>query len=98
MPTIRLVDWQDDLVVVRSTNDPAMAAAGPGRVSVPLVELRRQAALNPSLEVTGTMNGHIVELGPREGQEHIEPLGLLERKLSLFRPVWVGPEQRCSNG
>ena len=98
MPTVRLVDWQDDLVVVRSTNDPAMAAAGPGRVSVPLVELRRQAALNPSLEVTGTMNGHIVELGPREGQEHIEPLGLLERKLSLFRPVWVGPEQRCSNG
>lgn len=96
LPTVRLVDWQDDFVVIEESNDPALATAHGGVVGVPLIALRRIATERPALEVHGRRDGRPVVYGPGPGQIPLEPLPAWQAKLMLFRPVAVASTPFCS--
>jgi hypothetical protein len=99
--SLQIVDWQDDLVRIRSaTVEPYRRFAAEG-VSFPLLELRRRLSEDAQAGVSGI--SMVVE---HRGVEHVSaamethpvfaaPLeNLLVRKLTLFRPVY--PNARCS--
>lgn len=96
LPTYRLVDWQSDLVVIRESNDPAMASGEDGRLGIPLLGLRRMAMADPGLVVTGDLHGRQVTFGPGEGQVELAPLSWWEEKFLLFRPVPVDGTPYCT--
>jgi hypothetical protein len=96
IPSMRLTDWQDDLVVIDSSNDAAFDSAGGREIGTPLMALRRRATAFPSLVVKGRLDGKPVEYGPGAGQTHLEPLPWWQSKLLLFRPVAVGDRPFCS--
>jgi hypothetical protein len=97
MPVVHLTSWQDDFVVIESSNDPAMAAAQGGRAGVPLLALRREAQAKPDLVVVGTVNGQRQVFGPGPGQQHFTPLGFFEDKFAMLRPVAVSSQRYCNN-
>lgn len=97
IPTVHLTDWQEDLVVMESTNDDAIETAGGGHIGIPLMSLRRMAMDNPDLEVTGDLHGKTVTFGPRAGQTKFAPLEWWEYKFLLFRPVVIDKTPYCSN-
>jgi hypothetical protein len=97
LPTLRVVDWQDDLVIIHSTNDPKLESAEDGHLGIPLVALRRLAMDDPDLEVVGDLHGKRTTFGPGEGQVRLEPLPQWQYKLFLFRPVPVDGEPFCTN-
>jgi hypothetical protein len=99
--SLQIVDWQDDLVRIRSaTVEPYRRYAAEG-VSFPLLELRRRLSDDARAGVSGI--SMVLEY---RGVEHVSaemekdrvfaaPLEhLLVRKLTLFRPVY--PRARCS--
>ncbi len=96
LPTVHLTDWQDDFVVVESSNDPVLAATEDGRAGVPLLALRQLATEDPELVVVGTLHGERVTFGPGDGQRELEPLTGWQAKLLHFRPVAVSDRAFCS--
>lgn len=96
IPSMRITTWQDDLVVIDSSNDPAFDSAGGREIGTPLMALRRRATAFPGLEVKGHLDGKAVEYGPGAGQTHLAPLPWWQSKLLLFRPVAVGDKPFCS--
>ena len=96
LPTLHLTDWQDDFVVIESSNDSTLASTDEGRAGVPLLALRQLANDNPDLVVVGTMRGERVTFGPGEGQRRLEPLTGWEAKFLHFRPVAVSDRAFCS--
>lgn len=96
IPSIRVTDWQDDLVVIDSSNDAEINTAGGREIGIPLMALRRRATAFPDLVVKGRLDGRPVEYGPGAGQTHLEPLPWWQAKLLLFRPVAVGDQPFCS--
>lgn len=96
MPTWRLTDWQDDMVVLESSNDEELSAGARNKMALPLVALRRMAMDDPSLQVTGRLNGRSVTWGPDDGQVALEPLPQWQYKLFLFRPVTTDGRPYCS--
>lgn len=97
MPVVHLTSWQDDFVVIESSNDPTMAAAQGGRAGVPLLALRREAQAKPDLVVVGTVNGQRQVFGPGPGQQQFAPLGFFEDKFAMLRPVAVSSQRYCNN-
>lgn len=97
MPHLRVVDWQDEMVTVDSSSDPQLDSSK-GLLAVPLAEIRRRAAADPDLTVTGRLDGRTVTWGPGAGQVPIEPLPAWLGKLMLFRPVPVTDAPFCGNG
>jgi hypothetical protein len=95
-PSLRLVDWQDEMVRIQSTNDPSMETAEGGNLAIPLMELRRMAMEDPGLVVEGELHGRPVTFGPEPGQTELEPLPAWQHKLLHFRPVPVGGQPFCS--
>ena len=99
--SLQVVDWQDDLVRIRSaTVEPYRRYAAEG-VSLPLLELRRR--LNDDAQAGASGISMVVEYRDVEHasaamETHpvfAAPLeNLLVRKLTLFRPVY--PYARCS--
>jgi len=96
LPTVHLTDWQDDVVVIESSNDPGLSEADGGVVEVPLMALRRLATDDPGLVVTGRLHGETVTFGPGPGQRRLEPLSGWEYKFLHFRPVAAGDQPFCS--
>lgn len=97
MPTIRATDWQEEFVVIESSNDPALEAAEDGRAGVPLMALRRLAMDDPDLVVVGMLDGERITFGPEPGQRHLEELSYWEYKFLHFRPVAASDRPFCSN-
>lgn len=96
LPSYRVVDWQEDLVVIQESNDPAMDGAEGGRLALPLLGLRRLAMDDPDLVVTGDLHGKRLTWGPGEGQRELEPLPWWQYRLVLFRPVPVDGSPYCT--
>lgn len=96
MPSLRLVDWQDELVIIESSNDPSISSGDPGHLGIPLLALRQVAMTNPGLEVTGTLHGQRVVFGPEEGQRRFEPVDGWLQRYPHFRPVAVTDDPFCS--
>ncbi|MET1059909.1 MAG: hypothetical protein ABWX84_09940 [Nocardioides sp.] len=96
LPTVHLTDWQDDFVVIETSNDPALASAEDGRAGVPLLALRELATDNPDLVVVGTLHGERVTFGSGDGQRHLEPVTGWQAKFLHFRPVAVSDRAFCS--
>lgn len=96
IPSMRLTDWQDDLVVIDSSNHATFKSVAGKQVGVPLMALRWRATSFPQLTVAGQLDGRTVEYGPAPGQTHLEPLPWWQAKLLLFRPVAVGESTFCS--
>jgi hypothetical protein len=96
MPAIRLTDWQKELVVIESSNDPAFNSVGGRDIGIPLMAIRRRATSFPGLTVTGRVDGKSVEFGPERGMTPLQPLPWWESKFLLFRPVAVGDHPFCS--
>lgn len=98
MPTHRLVDWQNDMVVIESSNSPLFDDVSPGRMAVPLLALRRLAMDEPNLQVVGTLHDRRLAFGPKPGQRALDPLPYWQYKWLLFRPVAVGEPGYCTMG
>jgi hypothetical protein len=97
LPTLRVVNWQDDMVTIHSTNDPELESAKDGHLGIPLVALRRMAMDNSDLVVVGDLHGERLTFGPEAGQVRLDPLPRWQYKLFLFRPVPVDGKPFCSN-
>jgi hypothetical protein len=97
MPALRLTDWQDELVVVESSNAEQLRGLPAGVVGVPLLALRQMAATDPDLVVSGVLDGRHVTYGPGAGQTALQPPPWWQQKLLLFRPVSVSGVPFCSN-
>ena len=98
MPSLRLTDWQDDMVVLVSSTDAELQAGADNDLAVPLVALRRIAMDRPELEVTGVLDGQTVTFGPQEGQTELEPLPAWHYRLFLLRPVPTTDAPFCPQG
>lgn len=96
MPSWRLTDWQDEMVLLRSSNDPQLQTGADSGLSVPLVALRRIAGEQPGLVVTGELDGRVTTWGPGPDQEQLEPLPAWIAKVFLLRPVMASDEPFCS--
>lgn len=96
MPNLRLTTWQDDLVVIKDSSDPALASAGERGLAVPLMGLRRAATDDPNLEVEGYISGRAITFGPEDEQTHLEPLPWWQYRLLLFRPTPAQDQRFCS--
>lgn len=96
MPSVHLTDWQDDMVILRSSNDAGLQSGADKSLAVPLVALRRYAMDDPGLEVTGVLHGRTVEFGPEEGQTALEALPYWQYKYLLMRPVVSNATSFCS--
>jgi hypothetical protein len=96
LPSTHLTPWQDDFVVIESSNAPALETADGGRLGLPLVELRRMAMDDPDLVVTGRLHGEDVTFGPGDGQRALAPLPWWQHKFLHFRPVVTGDTPFCS--
>ena len=96
LPTVHLANWQDDFVIVESSNDPGLAATENGRAGVPLMALRQRAADNPALVVVGSLHGETVTFGPNDGQRRLVPPEGWQSKFLQFRPVAVSDRPFCS--
>ncbi|GAA5137124.1 hypothetical protein GCM10023339_77000 [Alloalcanivorax gelatiniphagus] len=98
MPSWRLTDWQEDMVVLVSSTDPELQAGADNDLAVPLVALRRINMDRPGLEVTGVLDGETVTFGPGEGQTELEPLPAWHYRLFLLRPVPTTDAPFCPQG
>jgi hypothetical protein len=98
MPSWRLTDWQDDMVVLRSSTDPELQAGADNDLAIPLVALRRIAMDRPGFEVTGELDGETVTFGPKDGQTELEPLPAWQHRLFLLRPVPTTDAPFCPQG
>ncbi len=98
MPSWRLTDWQDDMVVLVSSTDEELQAGADNDLAVPLVALRRIAMDRPGIEVTGVLDGETVTFGPGEGQTKLEPLAAWQYRLFLLRPVPTTDAPFCPQG
>lgn len=96
LPSIHLTDWQEDMVVLRSSNDEGLQSGARKGLAVPLVALRRYAMDDPGLEVTGVLHGRTVSFGPEEGQTTLEALPYWQYKYLLMRPVITDATSFCS--
>lgn len=96
MPSLRLTDWQDDMVTLVASNDAELRSGADNRLAVPLVALRRMATDDPDLEVTGILHGTEVTYGPGPGQVRLEPLPWWQHKMFLLRPVTTDDRPFCS--
>lgn len=96
LPTAHLTSWQDNLVTVEGSNDPVLEGSTKYDLAIPLLALRRMAQNDPGLTVTGTLDGRPVDLGPNEGQVHLEPLPYWQYKLLHYRPIPIGDTPFCS--
>lgn len=98
MPSWRLTDWQDDMVVLVSSTDPELQAGADNDLAVPLVALRRIAMDRPDIEVTGVLHGETITYGPGDGQTQLEPLPAWQHRLFLLRPVPTTDAPFCPQG
>ena len=98
MPSWRLTDWQEDMVVLVSSTDPELQAGADNDLALPLVALRRIAMDRPGFEVTGVLDGETVTFGPGEGQMTLEPLPTWQYRLFLLRPVPTTDAPFCPQG
>ncbi len=98
MPSWRLTDWQDDMLVLTSSTDPELQAGADNDLAIPLVALRRIAMDRPGFEVTGVLDGETVTFGPDEGQTELEPLPAWHHRLFLLRPVPTTDAPFCPQG
>ena len=96
MPALRTLDWQKDMVTLRSSNDKELTTGAERELAVPLGALRRIAMDDPELEVTGVLHGRSTTWGPRDGQTVLPPLSWWEYKLFLFRPVTTDGRPFCA--
>lgn len=96
MPSLHLTDWQEDMVVLRSSNDPELSLGARTSLAIPLIALRRYATDNPDLQVLGTLDGATVSFGPLPGQTRLDPLPYWLYKTMLFRPVAPTGTPFCS--
>jgi hypothetical protein len=97
MPTFRVVDWQDELVVLIDSTDPVLEAAAQRDVGVPLAELRRMSEDQPDLVITVEQDGVTKTFGPEPSHTSLAPLPWWQAKFFAFRPVAVGDRPFCSN-
>lgn len=98
MPSWRLTDWQDDMVVLVSSTDAELQAGADNDLAVPLVALRRIAMDRPGLEVTGILDGERVTFGSEEGQTTLDALPGWQYRLFLLRPVPTSDAPFCPQG
>jgi hypothetical protein len=98
MPSWRVTDWQDEMVVLQSSTDPELQAGADNDLALPLVALRRIAMDRPGFEVTGVVDGETVTYGPGEGQVGLEPLPGWHHRLFLLRPVPTTEAPFCPQG
>jgi hypothetical protein len=98
MPSWRVTDWQDEMVVLQSSTDPELQAGADNDLALPLVALRRIAMDRPGFEVTGVVDGETVTYGPGEGQVDLEPLPGWHHRLFLLRPVPTTEAPFCPQG
>ena len=98
MPSWRVTDWQDDMVVLLSSTDPELQAGADNDLAIPLVALRRIAMDRPGFEVTGVIDGETVTFGPQDGQTELEPLPAWHYRLFLLRPVPTTDAPFCPQG
>lgn len=96
MPSWRVTSWQDDMVVLVSSNDEELGTGADNGLSLPLVALRRMAMDDPGLVVTGRLDGQVVTWGPGAGQTALEPLPRWVYKVFLLRPVNADDQPFCS--
>ena len=96
LPTHYLTDWQEDMVLITSSNDPVLDSSAKYELAIPLLALRQMATEDPDLTVTGRLHGAEVVFGPGAGQTAFEPVPYWQRKLVHFRPVPVGDAPFCS--
>ena len=96
LPSTHLTGWQDDFVVIESSNADALETAEGGELGVPLLALQRMAMDDPDLVVRGQLHGKDVTFGPGDGQRAFEPLPWWQYKFLHFRPVVVGDTPFCS--
>lgn len=96
MPSLRLVDWQDDMVTLTSSNDDQLKAGASNEMALPLIALRRMAMDDPHLQVTGVLHGRTVSWGNDDGQTKLPPIAYWQYKLLLFRPVTTDGRPFCS--
>lgn len=96
MPSLRVTDWQDDMVTLQSSTDDELEAGARNKMALPLVALRRMAMDNPDLEVTGVIHGESVTWGTGDGQTRLALLPYWQYKLFLFRPVTTDGRPFCS--
>lgn len=97
LPSVRLTTWQDDLVYLESSNDPAIQRAVESDVAIPLLGLRALSMENSDLVVTGVLYGERVTFGPGRGQRMLEPLSWWERKYAHFHVIPVGDTPFCTD-
>lgn len=98
MPSWRLTDWQDDMVVLVSSTDAELQAGADNGLAVPLVALRRIAMDRPGFEVTGVLDGETITFGPKAEQTELEPLPAWHYRLFLLRPVPTTDAPFCPQG
>lgn len=96
MPTYRLGGWQDELVLLESSNDPELSQGADLDLAVPMLEIQRRAAEDPDLVVTGELDGVRHSWGPEDGSTPVPPASPWALKLLLFRPVQAGDTPFCS--
>lgn len=95
MPSVHLVDEQNDLVVLETSNNRALQDLADDGQAVPYFEIRRVAA-SSSIELTGTRNGEPFVVD--DSSRHLlEPLGPVWAKLWIFRAVPAAGEPLCIN-
>lgn len=97
MPSWRLTTWQDDMVTLDASSDTAARTGVDGEVTLPMVSLRRLATVDPSMQVSGTIDGRSVTWGPGPDQELLEPLPWWQYKLFFLRPVESDGRPYCSS-
>jgi len=96
MPSLRIPDWQDEMVVLEESNDDQLASGAANKMAIPLVALQRMSMDDPDLVVTGTIDGQTRTWGPHDGQTEFRTLPWWQYKLFLFRPVTTDGRPFCS--
>ena len=97
---VRIFDsYQDDLVQVASVGDQRLQTDFVNRdCFVPRFEIRRAAMKNPAMAITVVRNQEEIQLDPVTVDSQLsEPLGWLDRKILIFRPVSMDGSPYCGN-
>lgn len=96
VPSLRMTDWQDDMVTLTSSNDSQLQAGARNDLALPLLALRRMAMDDHHLHVTGVLHGRTVTWGNGEDQTRLSPIPYWKYKVFLFRPVTTDGRPFCS--